>query len=242
MDDSKNRTIDTRLAVAAEAVRKAEERATAGLLALETIHEIKNPLEALGHLTYLTLQEAENPESVRRYMLLAQEQMALLRQIASETLGFARSPQSPVPTRGMELVQAAIRIHQRAIDRKKIHLVTRVASDVVAKVYPTELLQVLSNLIVNALDALPLSGTLYFRVSHTRDRIHFVIADNGHGIPLAHRQKLFQPFFTTKENQGNGLGLALSKKIVERHGGTIRMKTSIRQGKSGTIFRVSLLA
>lgn len=239
-DGSDNAANDARLAIAAEAVRKAEERATSGLLALETIHEIKNPLEALGHLTYLTLEDADNPESVRAYMRLAQEQMALLRHIASETLGFARSTRSPVATKGVTLARAALRIHQRTIDSKRIHLVTRVSPDVTAQVYPSELLQVLSNLIVNALDALAPQGTLHLRISQRHDRVHFLIADSGHGIPVEHRKQMFQPFFSTKEALGNGLGLALSKRIIDRHGGTIRFRSSVSAGKSGTTFRISL--
>ncbi len=72
--------------------------------------------------------------------------------------------------------------------------------------------------------------------------MHFIIADNGHGVPPEFGDRLFQPFFTTKEGRGNGLGLALSKRIIERHGGTIGMKSSIRPGKSDTLLRVTLPA
>ncbi len=234
--------IDPLLERAAEAVRKAEERATAGQFALEMIHEIKNPLEALGHLTYLTLAEADCPEKVREYMVLAEEQMSLLRDVASQTLGFARSSQMPRQVEVASLAEAALRIHQRALDAKGIHLLTRFDPDAVAKVYPSEILQVLSNLLVNALDALPRAGKLHFRVSKSHGRVHFLVADNGHGIPAEHVGRLFQPFFTTKESRGNGLGLALSRRIVERHGGAIRIRSSVRPGRSGTIFRVSLPA
>jgi signal transduction histidine kinase len=235
-------TNDSRLEVAAEAVRKADERATAGLLALEMIHEIKNPLEALGHLTYLALHEADDPERVRKYMRLAEEQMSLLRAVATQTLGFARSTPARREIESAALVQAALRIHQRALEAKQIHLVTRFPPDIVAKVYPSEILQVLSNLIVNALEALPPAGNLHLRVRKAQGKVYFLIADSGHGIPPEHVDLLFQPFFTTKEDRGNGLGLALSKKIVERHGGKIRIRSSVRPGKSGTIFRISLAA
>ena len=230
------------LSVAAEAVRMAEQRAAAGQLALEMMHEIKNPLETLGHLTYLALAEAEDPESVRRYMRLAEEQMDLLRQAASQTLGFARNSHSPRSIQAVALAEAALRIHRRTIDAKCIHLVKDLPKDVIATVHTGEMLQVLSNLIVNALDALPPSGTLTLRIAQRDGRIHFMIADNGHGIQAEHMQRIFEPFFTTKEEQGNGLGLALSKKIVERHRGTIRIRSSVRPGRSGTVFRISLPA
>ncbi len=240
MEHTEGSAEDPRLELAAAAVRKAEERATAGQLALEVIHEIKNPLEALGHLIYLALQDADSPEAVQKYMSLAEEQMNLLRDVASQTLGFARSAKDAREVEGAALAQAALRIHQRTLDAKQIHLITHFPPGAVAKVYPSEMLQVLSNLIVNALDALPPAGRLQLRVRKAGGEIHFVIADNGHGIPHEHVERLFQPFFTTKDDRGNGLGLALSKGIVERHGGKIRIRSSVRPGRSGTIFRVSL--
>jgi signal transduction histidine kinase len=108
------------------------------------------------------------------------------------------------------------------------------------RIFTGEILQVISNLIVNAIDALPSDGTLYLRVRRVQDRVQLVIADNGHGIPSEHSEKIFQPFFTTKTEHGSGLGLALSQKIIERHHGRIRMRSSVREGKSGTLFRISL--
>ncbi len=105
-----------------------------------------------------------------------------------------------------------------------------------------EILQVVSNLIVNALDALPADGTLTLRLRKRTNSIQMLIADNGHGIPAKHAAFIFEPFFTTKAERGTGIGLALSKKIVERHGGRIWVRSSVRVGKSGTTFRISLPA
>ena len=85
----KNEKPDPRLITSSQSSR-IDERATAGQLALEMMHEIRNPLEALSHLTYLTLEEKDDPEKVEKYMLLANEQMKTLNRIASQTLGFAR--------------------------------------------------------------------------------------------------------------------------------------------------------
>lgn len=231
-----------RLAATVEALRLAEERAVAGRLALEVMHEIKNPLEALGHLTYLAAEQADHPDEVRKYMSLAQEQMATLSQVASQTLGIARTSQIPKPINLVAVAEAALRIHQRAIDSKKVHLVKDFPEGVVVPVYTGEILQVLSNLIVNALDALSPDGTLFLRLRRRRGEVQLVIADNGHGIPPQYRDEIFKPFFTTKEEYGNGLGLALSKKIIERHRGKISIRSSVRPGKSGTTFKVSLPA
>ncbi|MGF7180457.1 sensor histidine kinase [Tunturiibacter psychrotolerans] len=234
------RVSEGHLAVATEALRKAEERAVAGRLALEVMHEVKNPLEALGHLTYLALQEADDPAKVRMYLLQAEEQMENLSHVAKQTLGFSQRSDKPRPVDLVAIAEAAIRIHQRVIEEKRIHLVKDLPEGAVAEVFTGEMLQVVSNLIVNALEALPAEGILRLRVRKRKNEIDFVIADNGHGIEIRHQDALFQPFFTTKADKGTGLGLALSKRIIERHNGRIRVRSSIRPGKSGTAFKISL--
>ena len=227
-----------RLASTVAALKLAEERAVAGRLALEMMHEIKNPLEALGHLTFLAAEEADHPDKVRKYMSLAQEQMGTLTHIASQTLGIARISNVPKSIDLVALAEAALRIHQRTIEFKRVHLVKDLPRGMVVAVHTGEMLQVLSNVIVNALDALPFGGTLSVRMRKRRSEVQFVIADNGHGIPAAHRSDIFEPFFTTKEERGNGLGLSLAKKIIERHRGKILVRSSIRPGKSGTTFKI----
>lgn len=240
--DLETRDLEARLEAAVEALRIAEERAAAGRLALEVMHEIKNPLEALGHLTYLASADADDPNKVKNYMGLAEEQVETLREIASQTLGFSRTSTAPRTVELVRLAEAALRIHRRTIETKKIQLRKDLPTGVTAKVYMGEMLQVLSNLIVNALDAVPVEGELYVRARRRGTAVQIVVADNGHGINAEHTRRIFQPFFTTKAERGTGLGLALSKKIVERHNGKIAMRTSVRPGRNGTMFRISLPA
>jgi signal transduction histidine kinase len=220
----------------------SDQRTTAGQLALEMMHEIRNHLETLGHLTYLTLQEKNDPEKVEKYMLLAAEEMKMLNRIASQTLGFARVSDSAKPINLVDLAEAALRIHQRTIAAKKIHLVKDLRGDVVAQVKHSQMLQVISNLLHNALDALPDGGTLSLRVRKRADRIEFLVADNGQGIAFEHMQQIFDPFFTTKKEAGNGLGLSLSKRIVEDHQGKITIRSSVRPERQGTVLKISLPA
>jgi signal transduction histidine kinase len=107
-------------------------------------------------------------------------------------------------------------------------------------VHTGEVLQVLSNIVKNALDALPDGGTLRLRLRRHRGEVEFVIADNGEGIQKEHPDGIFQPFFTTKGESGTGLGLSLSKAIVERYSGKMRIRSSVRPGKSGTAFKIRL--
>jgi signal transduction histidine kinase len=223
-----------------EALRNAEERAIAGQLALETMHEIRNPLEALGNLTFLTQQEAEDPERVRQYMSLAEEQIRNGSRVASKTLAFARSSRVLQRADLVGVAEAALRIHQPTIQSKKVRLVKCLPEELVGEVHVGELLQAMSNLIANALEALPLEGALHLRLRRRSDRMQILISDNGHGIPEEHMKKIFRPFYTTKEPRGTGLGLAITKSIVDKHGGSLRVKSSIRAGKSGTTFLISL--
>ena len=234
--------MEARLATSMQALRLAEERATAGRLALEVMHEIRNPLEALGHLTYLACEEAHDSGKVRQYMTLAEEQLATLHQISGQTLGFARTSAKPRACELCKLAEAALRIHRRTIESKKIHLIKNLPADLVAEVFPGEILQVLSNLIVNALDAMDNEGQLSLRIRRRGGSIQIAIVDNGHGIAAEHGQRIFEPFYTTKGDKGTGLGLSLSKNIVERHKGKLSMRSSVRSGCAGTLFRISLPA
>jgi signal transduction histidine kinase len=137
---------------------------------------------------------------------------------------------------------AALRIHQKTIEAKKIHIVKNLPESLNAQVHSGEILQLLSNLIANALDALPLEGTLWLRLRKRRDQVHLVVADNGHGIPSELVAQVLQPFFTTKEDRGTGIGLSLSRKVVDHHHGEIRLRSSVRPGKSGTMFKITLPA
>ena len=158
----------------------SDQHVPAGHLALELMHEIKNPLETLGNLTYLASQEADSPDQVRQYMHLAEEQVATLNRIASRVLGFARSSYDPQLTDVVDLVEAAIRIHQRTIQAKRIRLVKELPRDLKAKLHGDQILQVVSNLIANALDALPDGGTLALRLSRA---CRSVSSDGGRQRP-----------------------------------------------------------
>jgi signal transduction histidine kinase len=234
--------LEAKLATALTALRRAEELAMAGHLALEVIHELRGPLEALGNLVCVAELEADTPERVRYHMHSAEEQIATLNRIAKDTVGFARAPRYVRSMDLAALAEAALRIHRHTIETKNVKLIADLPGNVVAPVYTGEMLQVVSNLIVNALDALPEDGTLHIRLRKTAGEAHLVIADNGHGIPKEHAASIFEPFFTTRDEKGTGLGLALSKNIVDRHRGRIRIRSSVRPGKSGTIFKVSIPA
>ena len=207
-------------------------------MALEIIHEIRNPLEALSYLNFLALGDVENPELVRKYLNLAQEQIATLTRVATQTLGFAQLADSPKKIDLVDIAEAALRIHQRTITAKKIHLVKELSDDLLTEGNAGRMLQALSNLIVNALEVLPDGGKLSIRFSKQQGHIHLLVADNGPGIAAEHQARIFERFFTTKGEAGNGMGLALSKRIVEEHNGKLSFRTAVREDRSGTAFKI----
>jgi signal transduction histidine kinase len=240
MERTANRKPQSEFAISNETETNGQERAIAAQLALELMHDLRNPLEALSYLTYLALQDIDDPVKVRSYLHSAQEQMAILDGLARQPLDFARNYHAPrLSDLGM-VAESALRIHQRTIESKKIHLVREIPRRVIASIHSVEILQVVSNLVVNALDALPQCGVLRIRLRQRGSSIHILVADNGHGISPKHSEVIFQPFFTTKGEHGTGLGLALSKRIIGHHGGIIQVRSCVTPGRSGTVFRISL--
>ena len=160
--------------------------------------------------------------------------------ISRQTLSFYHSKETVEPVRIAPLAEAALRIHHKKIAAKEIRLLKQLPDGVIVEGNSGAMLQVFSNLISNAVEALAPRGTLQIRARSTDGEAHILFADNGHGIPSAIRLKVFEPFFSTKRGSGTGLGLAITKAIVERHGGRIRSRTSTQVGRSGTAFRISL--
>ncbi|HMG84731.1 MAG TPA: HAMP domain-containing sensor histidine kinase [Terracidiphilus sp.] len=221
-------------------VRKNQELVVAGQFAAMVMHEINGPLEAVHNLNYLVQQEADNPSQVRMFSAMLEEQLGTLTKLSRQTLSFYRSPETRESTTISTLAEAALRVYQRSISAKHITLRKRLRTDVTAEVHAGDMLQVFSNLISNALDALPENGTLAVSVRRGANEAHVTVADNGPGIPAPIMPRIFDPFFTTKKEHGTGLGLSISKSIVEKHHGRIRSRTTTRPFRNGTAFRISI--
>ena len=222
------------------ALLRSQTVAAAGQYAAAIMHEINNPLETICNLSYLLKLEADDPARVREYSGQIAEQLTTVIRIAHRTLSFYRPPDTKEAIDLAALAEAALRVHQQKLATKHAKLLKDIPADAVVIGHAGELLQVLSNLLSNSIDALSPNGRLAIRVRKSRGEVHLTIADDGHGIPEVIRQRVFEPFFTTKKEHGTGLGLAISKAIVERHKGRIRARSSVRSGMSGTAFRVSL--
>lgn len=224
-----------------EALQESQALALAGQFAAATMHEVNGPLEAISNLNFLVRINSDDGEQVRNYAGLLDEQIGILATISRQTLSFYHSQETKEPIRIAPLAEAALRIHHKKIAAKEIRLQKELPGGVIVESHAGAMLQVFSNLIGNAVEALPPKGTLQIRARCSSDgEAHILFADNGHGIPADIRFRIYEPFFSTKKEHGTGLGLAITKAILERHRGRIRNRTSTQTGRSGTAFRVSL--
>ncbi len=232
---------------AEENMRQSEKLAATGRLAASIAHEINNPLEAVTNLVYLARTDPSLSPAAAQYLTIADQELGRVAHLAKQTLGFYRDSSFPVHVRLDVVCDEILELYARRIESKEIIVEKNSAPDAEITAFEGEIRQVFSNLIANALDALPRRGTLRIRVSRAFDRrdgqrpgVRVTVADSGSGIPQEKLNRVFEPFFTTKKDVGTGLGLWLSRNIVEKHAGYIRVRSSASPGRSGTTFTVFL--
>jgi signal transduction histidine kinase len=225
--------------LAEEALRRAEKMAATGRLSASIAHEINNPLEAITNLLYLAKQSAVVPE-VHEYLNLADAEVKRVSYIARRTLGFYKDGTERKTLRIDQIVSDVLTIYHSRLETRKIEVKCELAPASVDG-YEGELRQVVSNLLLNAVEASPLGSRLCVRVRTGRHFASCLIADEGSGIAASNRGRIFEPFFTTKKDTGTGLGLWVSQEIVRRHDGRLTFKSPIGI-KSGTVFRLTLPA
>jgi len=228
-----------------EAVRRSEKLATAGRLAASIAHEINNPLEAVLNLLYLARHDSSHAGN---YLNLAEQEVGRVARLAQQTLGFVRDGSSPVSMNPAAIMDEILQLYSRKLEARRIQVSRRFQDVPEINGYSGEVRQLLANLLVNAVDAMADEGSLQVRVTSSRDRsnghqeegVRIIIADNGSGIPRANLRQIFEPFYTTKKDTGTGLGLWVSKGIVQKHGGSIRVRSRAEGTRTGTVFSVFL--
>ena len=223
------------------AFHTSERLASVGRLAATIAHEINNPLEAITNLIYLANQQQDLPEKARRYLAQADRELGRVTHIAQQTMGFYRDNSRPGSLDVAEVIADVLAIYERKTVFKSLAIRTEIEPGL--RIYTSEgvMKQVLSNLIANAIDACDDGGKIVVRAhqsKHFRDGrrgIRMIVADNGIGIPGQDQPKVFSPFFTTKKDVGTGLGLWVSKELLEKRGGRLWFRS--RQG-SGTVMNI----
>ena len=220
------------------ALRQSEKLAVVGRLASSIAHEINNPLEAVTNLLYLSAEELRGrPGPLPEYVELAQAELARVTHIVTQTLRFHRQSTSAIRSSMGTLLEPVLVLHGGRLHAAGVTVEKRFAAndDVVCR--EGEIRQVLANLVGNAIDAMPHGGRLLLRTQRTPGGVTITLADTGSGVSEKTRATLFQPFHTTKGATGSGLGLWVSKEIIDRHGGRMRLRSVVGQG---TVFRVWL--
>ncbi len=228
-----------------DVLRRTEKLAAAGRLAASIAHEINNPLEAVTNCMYL-LQQLSLDDLARTYVNLAQQELNRVTHITTQTLRFYRQSTRPVKTDVHELFETVLALFEVRLRSHHVKVERQFHALPAIIAYDGEIRQVLANLVGNALDAVHFEGgRIILRTHRSRhwqkgtEGIAIVVADNGSGIPSAARERIFEPFFSTKGITGTGLGLWVSREILTKHAGEMRVRS--RTGpRAGTTFRIFL--
>jgi PAS domain S-box-containing protein len=239
-----NRDITAQL-VTEEALRRNDRLTAMGKVAGIVAHEINNPLEAITNTFYLLRHHPSLDEEARHYAQLADQELARVCHITKQTLSFYRESQSAIEVSVTELLDDVLELQQRSLQKNGIMVDRRYAVKGNVHGFPSELKQVFMNLISNAIQAMPHGGRLRVRIAHAYGQhgasgIHIYISDTGTGISAQASKRLFEPFFTTKSTKGTGLGLWISRGIIQKHDGTLHFRSIGQASVALTTFRVYL--
>ncbi len=225
-----------------EALRSSEKLAAAGRLAASIAHEINNPLEAVTNLLFLAKLDTTVGGNTKNLLDVADSELQRLSHIAARSLKFYRQRTAPAPTSIEDLLESVLFFYEPDVKMRRTRLERRYREAPPVLCLPGEIQQVLTNLIGNSLDAMKETGRLIVAVRPATDRhgrkgVNVTVADAGHGMSQATLERLFHPFMTTKGDAGTGLGLWVSKGILDKHHATIAVRS---QPGCGTVFRLFL--
>ena len=214
---------------------QAEKIAATGRMAATIAHEINNPLEAVLNLLYLLRPQVKTSEG-KSYLGTAEIELNRVAHIAKQTLGYYREHASAVRVSLSQLAEHALTVYSPRCTAYNISVERHLDSDSKITIRRGEMIQVISNLLANAITAMPDGGKLAVCVSDTQTPspgICLTIEDNGVGIPEENLEKAFEAFFTTR-SVGTGIGLFVARQFVEGHGGKIRIDSSVDPVEHGT--------
>lgn len=231
------------------ALIQSEKLAAVGRLASSISHEINNPLESITNLLYLIGLDGELPDGAKDYVHTAQSELSRVCQIATQTLRFHRQAVRATNVSAADLVDAVLRLYQGRLVNSGIVVEASYATATRILCFENDIRQVLNNLIANTIDAMRHGGRLVVRAHDAQDYldsregrrgIRITIADTGCGMPPSVRARIFEPFYTTKDLNGTGLGLWISEGIVKRHQGRLTFRSTVHPSRHGTVFSLFL--
>jgi PAS domain S-box-containing protein len=228
------------------ALMRAEKLASAGRLAAAIAHEVNNPLEGLVNLIYLARGE-EDMQKIRRHLTEADQELQRIAHITRQSLGFYRETSVAGTFRPDVVTREVFEFYSARAAASRVSLHVNIRTEQKAFGNQGELRQVLSNLLANSLDACKEGDAICVRVraavssrNPAQRGVRIAVADNGCGIPPDYIERIFEPFFTTKKDTGTGLGLWVSRELIEKRGGYLAVRSSVDGRRSGTVFSLFL--
>src|SRR6266851_2176559 len=231
-----------------EALRTTEKIAAVGRLAASVAHEVNNPLEAVTNLIYLAKNHDTASDTVRGYLSDAEEELNRVADLTKQTLGFYREQKGATRTQVGTHLRQLLAVSSSKTKNKGINIQLEIEQDPEIVAVPSEIRQLLANILNNAIDVVNYAGMIRIRVSAARQwglrtpGVQITFVDSGPGIAPPDHAKIFEPFYTTKPAVGTGLGLWICKSIVDRHAGKIQIRSNTTPGRSWTVVSVFLPA
>jgi PAS domain S-box-containing protein len=225
-----------------QSLLQAEKIAATGRMAATIAHEINNPLEAVMNLLFL-LRPKVTDEEGRTYLSTAETELGRVAHIAKQTLGYYREHAAASRASLSEIAQHAVSIYEPRCAGAGVEVKTSFASSRKVLIRRGEMMQVISNVIVNSIYAMPNGGLLSVSVTDTEEPdlgTVLIISDTGTGIAEHHLPSVFDAFFTTRSTVGTGIGLFVAKQFIEGHGGRISITSQTDANSHGTTIRIFL--
>lgn len=229
--------------LAEETLRRTEKLAAAGRLAASIAHEINNPLEAVTNSLYLALMDTELNADTRTYLMTADRELARVAQVATLTLRFHRQSFSARSVDVGEIMDSAYGLYGPRFESSRIAVHREYEAGQMLFCREDELRQVFANLLGNAFDASRRGGLVRIRIRSSHKwsgecvaGLRVTISDTGEGVPVQMRKTIFEPFISTKELTGTGLGLWVSDGIMRKHKGYITLRSRTDEVLHGTVF------
>jgi signal transduction histidine kinase len=220
-----------------ERMKRSERLSAIGQLSAGLAHEIRNPLASIGGATAILRKNSESAERREEFLEIIEKECLRLNRLLTNFLDFARPrlPQYQLADVG-PILESVIGLAAHSVGRQPIQLRTDIAPDMPAiKCDPEQIKQVLLNLTINSVQAMPDGGEIVLSTRVDGSRVVIEVKDQGPGISPENLDKIFDPFFTTKDT-GTGLGLSVAHQILSQHGGILNAKNNSDRGATFSLF------